>query len=143
MELDMSTMTPEKAAMLLALTGTREEEDHLRRQLERGGHYKCAVTELGAKVNQFRDKVISSAVGASLNCAVISKTPYYIHALIHAVREATNGFIPPDSLSGDVAAKIAIVRDSQWIAVAMFGESADHAMADHKRAGLGVMHISF
>ena len=39
------------------------------------------------------------------------------------------------------ALKIAVVRGSGWLAVALFGKSALHYMTNHERAGLGVMHI--
>ena len=38
-------------------------------------------------------------------------------------------------------AKIAIVRNSQWIAVAVAGDTAFHAVAHHERMGVGVMHV--
>lgn len=140
---DLSRMTPERAAMLLALSLSREEEEALKREFERNGHFKCAVTEVGAKLPLFREKIIPAVMGASLNCGVISKTPQHVHALIHATLEAVEGFTGSVLLSGDLAAKIGIVRDSQWIAVALFGESADHGLINHKRSGLGVMHISY
>jgi len=46
------------------------------------------------------------------------------------------------SSSTSIAVKIAIVRNDNWVAVAIFGQSAIHPLTNHLRAGLGVMHIS-
>ena len=43
--------------------------------------------------------------------------------------------------SQDLALKIAIVRNTHWIAVGMFGESAMHPLTNHERCGLGIMHL--
>ncbi|HHY37544.1 MAG TPA: HutP family protein [Clostridia bacterium] len=141
--LDLTSITVERAALLLVLTLSREDEQELKQILERNGRFKCAVTELGAKTSVFTEKIISAVIGASLNCQVISKTPQHIHALVHATHEAVQSLLPNPFLTGDLGVKVGIVRDSQWIAVAMFGESADHTMSNHKRVGLGVMHMLY
>ena len=104
------------AAMLLALTRTLKDEETAKRALTEAGH-KFVVTEVGGK------------------------TSYDIHALIHATEEAKKGILVSVSSSASLALKIAVVRGSGWLAVALFGKSALHYMTNHERAGLGVMHI--
>lgn len=130
------------AAMLLALTRTLKDEETAKRALTEAGH-KFVVTEVGGKTSydDFHEKVNRAVIGASLNSGIIEKTANDIHALIHATEEAKKGILVSDSSSASLALKIAVVRGSGWLAVALFGKSALHYMTNHERAGLGVMHI--
>ena len=130
------------AAMLLALTRTLKDEETAKRALTEAGH-KFVVTEVGGKTSydDFHEKVNRAVIGASLNSGIIEKTANDIHALIHATEEAKKGILVSVSSSASLALKIAVVRDTGWLAVALFGKSAQHYMTNHERAGLGVMHI--
>lgn len=131
------------AAMLLALTRTLKDEETAKRALTEAGH-KFVVTEVGGKTSydDFHEKVNRAVIGASLNSGIIEKTANDIHALIHATEEAKKGILVSVSSSASLALKIAVVRGSGWLAVALFfGKSALHYMTNHERAGLGVMHI--
>ena len=130
------------AAMLLALTRTLKDEETAKRALTEAGH-KFVVTEVGGKTSydDFHEKVNRAVIGASLNSGIIEKTANDIHALIHATEEAKKGVLVSVSSSVSLALKIAVVRGSGWLAVALFGKSALHYMTNHERAGLGVMHI--
>ena len=130
------------AAMLLALTRTLKDEETAKRALTEAGH-KFVVTEVGGKTpyDDFHEKVNRAVIGASLNSGIIEKTANDIHALIHATEEAKKGILVSVSSSASLALKIAVVRGSGWLAVALFGKSALHYMTNHERAGLGVMHI--
>lgn len=130
------------AAMLLALTRTLKDEETAKRALTEAGH-KFVVTEVGGKTSydDFHEKVNRAVIGASLNSGIIEKTANDIHALIHATEEAKKGILVSGSSGASLALKIAVVRGSGWLAVALFGKSALHYMTNHERAGLGVMHI--
>lgn len=130
------------AAMLLALTRTLKDEETAKRALTEAGH-KFVVTEVGGKTSydDFHEKVNRAVIGASLNSGIIEKTANDIHTLIHATEEAKKGILVSVSSSASLALKIAVVRGSGWLAVALFGKSALHYMTNHERAGLGVMHI--
>lgn len=130
------------AAMLLALTRTLKDEETAKRALTEAGH-KFVVTEVGGKTSydDFHEKVNRAVIGASLNSGIIEKTANDIHALIHATEEAKKGILVSVSSSASLALKIAVVRGSGWLAVALFGKSALHYMTNHERGGLGVMHI--
>lgn len=130
------------AAMLLALTRTLKDEETAKRALTEAGH-KFVVTEVGGKTSydDFHEKVNRAVIGASLNSGIIEKTANDIHALIHATEEAKKGILVSVSSGASLALKIAVVRGSGWLAVALFGKSALHYMTNHERAGLGVMHI--
>ncbi len=130
-----------KAALIIAMSETREAEAELRRQLEQVWGYRCAATELGGVVENFRDKIIQAAVAAAVNNGVIDKVPGDIHALVHAVVEAQKGVLVEATASPSVYVKVGIAADDSWLAVAIYGESALHVLSNHARAGLGVTHF--
>ncbi len=113
---ELSGLGPEKAALGLLLTGSRDEEARLKRSLEQTGLYKCAVTEVGAKVAVFRQKLVAAVMGVALECGVVSRVPSHLHALIHAAHEACQPFLS-SALVEDLGVKVAIVATasgSSW-----------------------------
>ncbi len=131
------------AAMLLALSRSITDEDFIKTLVAKRG-YRYVVTEVGGRstVAEFQERTTKAVIGACLNSGMVKKTAPNIHALLHALEEAKRGVLVNASSSASLAMKIAIVRDSQWVAVAMFGDSAIHPITNHERAGLGVMHLS-
>ena len=130
------------AAMLLALTRTMQDEENVKKMLTEQG-FRYVVTEVGGNsaMSEFQIKTTKAVIGACMNTGLFTKTPTNYHALLHATDEAKRGIMVNVASSASVAVKIAVVRDTQWVAVAMFGESALHPLTNHDRAGLGVMHI--
>lgn len=130
------------AAMVLCLTKSISDEDQVKSFLH-GKGYLFAVTEVGGRssVSDFQERSTKAIIGACLNRQIIKKEAYEIHALLHAAEEAKKGIIVNVSSSTNLSLKVAVVRKDNWIAVAMFGDSAVHYISNHERAGLGVMHI--
>ncbi len=129
-----------KAAAYLALSCDIAEECRIKEALTSCGWYSVA-TEVGGISGELSLKVSRALVGAALNSGVVRKNTSEMHSLMHAAQEAFSSFIPTGLLEASVGAKIAIVRNSQWIAVAVAGDTAFHASAHHERIGVGVMHI--
>ena len=129
-----------RTALLLAATTTSETENRLKKELASLG-WRSVATEVGGLAGDLPQKITRALVGASLNAEVVEKTRSEMHALMHAALEALEGFLPMGMLEASVGAKIAIVRNNRWIAVAVMGDTAYHAVAHHERCGLGVMHI--
>ncbi len=129
-----------RAALLLAATTTEESENCFRKDLARW-NWRSVATEVGGLAGDLPQKVTRALVGASLNAGVVEKKRNEMHALMHAAVEALDGFLPVGMLEASIGAKISIVRNSRWIAVAVMGDTAYHAVAHHERCGLGVMHI--
>ncbi len=129
-----------KAAVYLALSCDIAEECKIKDALTSCGWYSVA-TEVGGISGELSLKVSRALVGAALNSGVVRKNTSEMHALMHAAQEAFSSFIPTGMLEASVGAKIAIVRNSQWIAVAVAGDTAFHSSAHHERIGIGVMHI--
>jgi hut operon positive regulator len=130
------------AAMLLALTRNIHDEESVKKMLAEQG-FRYVVTEVGGNsaMSEFQIRTTKAVIGACMNTGLFTKTPTNYHALLHATDEAKRGIMVNVASSASVAVKIAVVRDTQWVAVAMFGESALHPLTNHDRAGLGVMHI--
>ena len=129
-----------RTALLLAATTSSDTENRMKRELASIG-WKSVATEVGGLAGDLPQKITRALVGASLNAEVVEKTRNEMHALMHAALEALEGFLAVGMLEASVGAKIAIVRNSRWIAVAVMGDTAYHAVAHHERCGLGVMHI--
>lgn len=129
-----------RAALLLASTTTSEAESGFKRELA-SLSWKSVATEVGGLAGDLPQKITRALVGASLNAGVVEKKRNEMHALMHAALEALDGFLAVGMLEASVGAKIAIVRNSRWISVAVMGDTAYHAVAHHERCGLGVMHI--
>lgn len=129
-----------KAALYLALSDSISEEHHIKDALASCG-WQSVATEVGGLSGELSMKVSRALVGAALNSGVVRKNTSEMHALMHAAQEAFESFIPMGLLQTSLGAKIAIVRNSQWLAVAVAGDTAFHSVAHHQRAGLGVMHI--
>ncbi len=129
-----------RVALILAATTDDAEESKIRESVF-GAGWKAVATEVGGLAGSLPQKVTRAVVGAALNSGVVEKRSNEMHALMHAALEATGGFMSPSMLEASVGAKIAIVRNDAWVAVAIVGDTAYHAVAHHERCGLGVMHI--
>jgi len=129
-----------RAALLLASTSSHSSENELKSQLGEL-KWKSVATEIGGLAGDIPQKITRALVGASLNAGVIEKNQKEMHALMHAAVEAMEGFLQKGMLEASIGAKIGIVRNSKWIAVAVMGDTAYHAVAHHERCGLGVMHL--
>ena len=129
-----------KAALYLAMSDDISEERRIKETLLNCG-WRSVATEVGGISGDLSMKVSRALVGAALNSGVVRKSTSEMHALLHAAQEAFSSFIPFGLLETSIGAKIAIVRNSQWIAVAVAGDTAFHAVAHHERMGVGVMHV--
>lgn len=128
-------------ALLLAMTRNLSDENRLKGAFS-AQKIRFVVTEIGGKSDvNFQDKINKAVIGASLNGNLVQKKAHDIHAVLHATEEAKRGILVNTTSSTNIALKIGIVRDDEWIAVAMFGESSIHPITSHERCGLGVMHI--
>jgi hut operon positive regulator len=140
LDFDLGANDVARAALLVALTKDVETEAAFKRNIELRG-WRVVATEVGGLLNELPAKLVRAIVGASLNAGVIEKSSREMHSLVHAASEAGDSFVHRGILEVSMGAKIAIVRNDLWLAVAVFGDCAVHATAHHDRCGLGVMHI--
>ncbi|HWQ41585.1 MAG TPA: HutP family protein [Desulfosporosinus sp.] len=133
----------ERAAILLALTETREEEEELRKSLSELFDIRCAVTGLGGTVANLRNtgKLTNTVMSTAFNTGIIPKEARMIHALIHATSEASNSVFTHTNSNASLALKIGLTTNFKWLAVAIYGRSSLHPLLEHARIGLGVMHL--
>ncbi len=130
----------ERLAIILASSGSREEEELLKNIYTKQG-YRCVVTGVAGVDYELRKKIVNSVVGACLNSGIIEKNKRMIHALVHATNEACFSIKMDGSIHQSFQLKIAIVRDEDWIVVAIFGDMAIHLLSNHKTVGIGLMHL--
>ncbi len=130
-----------KAAILLSLTNNRQEEAEIKAFLKERYEFKSVVTEVGGILQDIKDKVVKSVTSAALNAGILEKKSTHIHPLIHATVEAGRGMMFDQPTDSSIMMKVAIVVGEEWLAVAMYGESAIHVITNHERAGLGIMHL--
>ncbi|MBT9153875.1 MAG: hypothetical protein DDT39_00537 [Firmicutes bacterium] len=131
----------ERAAMLLAMSRSLAEEEHVKRQLSEVKGLRMAVTEVGGYVDQIQRKMGNNLLGSALESRVIERKSSQVHALLHALLEAKRGVMMDVPSNASLALKISVVAKDDWLAVAIFGQSAMHVLTNHRRAGLGVMHF--
>ncbi|KLU60892.1 anti-terminator HutP [Peptococcaceae bacterium CEB3] len=133
----------ERAALLLALSETRQEENSLKEHYTVHEKITCGVTETGGTVAalQHTGKLTNSVLSTGLNTGVIRKDAKQIHALVHAALEASNSIFIHTHGNASFALKIGLTTDGDWLAVAIFGRSSLHPLSEHCRVGLGYMHL--
>lgn len=130
-----------RAALLLAMTEDRKEEEEVKKWLASVGYTRAVATEVSGTLHEFKQKVVKNAVAAALNTGVIENAPEKIHSVVHAALEALCGIQVVSMANPSLKVKMSIVSDQKWVAVGMFGVSAAYPSTNHERAGLGVMHL--
>lgn len=138
----LNNIEAERAAMLLAMTRTLYEENALKEQLSLIPGIRFAVCEAGGLCDQVQRRINAKLLGVSVNHKVIDdRQAGQVHSFFHAVLEAKRGMMLDVPTTASLAMKVAVVVKDEWIAVAIFGQSAMHITTNHFRAGLGVMHF--
>ncbi|ABZ83692.1 nif-related orf1 [Heliomicrobium modesticaldum Ice1] len=133
----------ERAAMMLAMSETREKEYRLRQYYGEEMGLACVVTEVGGTVSalQSTGKVTNSVIAAAINANVIEAKSEFVHAVLHATVDAMKGIFLETANNASLALKISIISDGRWVAVGIFGKSSVHSLTEHSRVGLGYMHL--
>ncbi len=129
-----------KLAMLAAMTSREEEETLKALVAEKHTNIKLAVTFIYGKRNKIMDTITKSAVGCALQNNIVRANGIDIHAVMHATLEAIGG-ITNHLIDASLKLKMSIVSDGNWVAVALYGDSAIHPLTNHERAGLGIMNL--
>ena len=129
-----------KAAIILSLTDTREEEEELKEQYRSQG-LECTATGIGGDSQSISQKLNGAVTSACLSNNLVTKDKKEVHAVIHATQEAREGFFLNTPTGANVVLKAAVVKYNDWLAVAIYGYSAMHSITNHERAGLGIMHL--
>lgn len=130
----------QSAALLLAMSDSLRLEETVKDFCREKG-YRYAVTEWGGEGESFKRNVVKTIIGSALHNGIIDKDSCSGHALLHATEEAAANIGLNGALSRQIAVKIAIVRHERWITVAIYGNFAIYYLTNHKRVGMGTMHI--
>ncbi|QNB45590.1 hut operon positive regulator HutP [Thermanaerosceptrum fracticalcis] len=114
------------AAIRMALTETREEENALKKELESLG-IKAAAVDCGGEYITSVKKIVERAIVAAKREGVIKETHYDEGAIAGATREALSQ-IMPKAVGLNVGGKIGMARQNDHISVAVF-------------LGIGLLHL--
>lgn len=125
MEVSNSAMAA-KAALRMALTADRQEEQALQQELLRYD-IRAAAADYGGEYNQSVRKIIERSIVAAKREGVITETHSAEGAVAGATREALEQ-VMPKALGLNVGGKIGIARSGEHIAVAVF-------------FGVGLLHL--
>ena len=128
-----------KTALLAALTDDGEEEA-IKRAVQNTG-FRLAVTFVTGLSAEVKSSFVKSIIGCALQNGIIRKSPGEIHAVLHAALDALTGIVHSVPADASLKLKVAIVADSHWIAVAIYGDSAFYPSTNHERSALGIMHL--
>ncbi len=120
-------VTPESAAIYLAMTRSREYEEYWLEKI-RGYGYQGAITQTGASAEKLPIKLRESTTVAAIARDVIEENPRQKMAISNAVKDAYSqlALINP-GLGGGF--KIAVVKGDGYVCVAIFGRFG-HALVD-------------
>lgn len=132
----------ERAALRLAISETRDEEEGLKKDYQASG-IACGATEVGGTVAllHHKGKLASTILATAINTGLIEREARKIHALVHATQEASSSMFIHTNSNASFALKIGLTTDFRWIAVAIFGRVSLHPLSEHCRVGLGYMHL--
>lgn len=130
-----------KIAIMASITD--KEEEKLMKEFVKGYdmEYKLAVTFVSGLTSEIKGSFIKSIVGCALQNGIIEKNGTKIHSLVHAGIDALAGVLNSTPAEGSLKLKVALVSDKEWLAVAVYGDSAFYPLTNHERACLGVMHL--
>ena len=129
-----------KIAILTAIS-SREEEEKFKDLVADMPGIKVAVTFIAGLRSEVGKTFVKSVVNSALQANVVRKTSSGVHAVIHAAIDASQGLLFNSLAETSVKFKVAVVSNKDWVAVAVYGESAFHPETNHERMGLGIMHI--
>lgn len=115
-----------RAAIKMALTESREEENQLKKSLSLTG-IKAAAVDFGGEYLNSASKVVERAIVAAKREGVIKDTHADEGAIAGATREALSQLMPK-ALGFNVGGKIGIARIDDHVSVAIF-------------FGIGLVHL--
>lgn len=115
-----------RAAIKMALTESREEENQLKKSLHQTG-IKAAAVDFGGEYLNSASKVVERAIVAAKREGVIKDTHADEGAIAGATREALSQLMPK-ALGFNVGGKIGIARIEDHVSVAIF-------------FGIGLVHL--
>lgn len=115
-----------RAALLMALSTSREEEEALRRQMQASG-IRTAAADYGGEFTTSVRRIVERAIVAAKREGVIKETHADEGAVAGATHEAL-GQILPKAIGLNVGGKIGIARKGEHIAVAVY-------------FGIGLLHL--
>ncbi len=117
-----------RAALHMALSASRSEEDELKKTFSSGGGVKCAAVDFGGEYTSSIMKLVERTVVAARREGLIGETHHEEGAVAGAAREAA-AQLASKALGFNIGGKIGVARSEQHVAVAVF-------------FGVGLLHLN-
>jgi len=130
-----------KLAVITAMSSNAEEGVLKQQAAESYPDWRMAVTVITGLSSDIKSSFVKSIVGCALQNSIVRKTGGQIHAVLHAALDALSGVVHQVPAEASLKLKVCIVTDSDWVAVAIYGDSAFYPITNHERCSLGVMHL--
>ena len=141
MNMDLDYNRIGKLALMVAMTDEKEEAVIKEYVKKNYSNYKLAVTFVSGRTSEVKNSFLKSIVGCAIQNEIIEKSGKRIHSLVHAGIDALAGITHSAAIEGSLKLKVVLVSDPDWLAVAIYGDSAFYPLTNHERACLGVMHL--
>ncbi len=129
-----------KIAMLAALSD-EEEERTIKEKAKKIG-IKVAVTVVAGLASNVKESFVKSIIGCTIQNNIIEKNPVLAHGVVHASLDALQGVLHQVPVDASIRMKAGIATDGNWIAVALYGDSAFYPLTNHERGSLSIMHLT-
>ncbi len=130
-----------KIAMLAAISDENEEHQIKTEVNTSNSGYRLAVTFISGLSSDISKSFVKSIVGCALQNNIIRKSGTQVHAVLHAALDALKGVTHQVPAEASLKLKVGIVSDGEWVAVAIYGDSAFYPITNHERSSLSVMHL--
>lgn len=124
-----------KAAMMMAMSDSRDQEEMLKKQLA-GQNIRAGAVDCGGEFIPSVPKIIERAIVAAKREGVISETHVEEGAIAGAAHDAL-GQLMPKAMGLNIGGKIGIARFGDHICVAMFFAIG---MGHLNEVGIGMSH---
>ncbi len=129
-----------KIAMLLALSD--EEEGMAIKEKFKNSNIKVAVTVVAGIASRVKESFVKSVMGCVFQNNIIEKNSVLAHGVVNASLDSLQGVLHQVPANASIRMKIGIATDGNWIAVALYGDSAFYPLTNHERGSLSIMHLT-
>jgi hut operon positive regulator len=129
-----------KIAMLLALSD--EEEERIIKEKFKNSRIKVAVTVIYGLTTQVKENFVKSIIGCAIQNRIIERDSVLAHGVVHAALDSLQGVLHAVPVDASIKMKVGIASDGNWLAVALYGDSALYPLTNHERGALSIMHLT-
>lgn len=135
-------MKPGQIALQASLCTQDEEEIFRQKLLTDKPEHKIGFAFISGTADEIRNKLQRCVIGCALKNQVISRQETAIFTLSEIGRQALTHALKDAASNDRIRIKIAIVSNSRWLAVAMYGEAQIFQYLTHEIMGFSLHRYS-